>query len=197
MAHAHRLILASLFATAVLSAQPVVLQMDPGQTKVEFTLGDILHTVHGVFALKRGDLSFDPITGKAEGELVIDAASGDSGSNARDSRMKKNILETDRFPEIVFRPDRVEGKVSPRGASQVQLHGIFSIHGQDHEIAFPVAVESSNGQYEATAHFEVPYVKWGMRNPSTLFLRVNDKVEITIHTVAKPAQQLRKTSLPG
>ena len=186
MAHAHRLIFASLFAAALLPAQPVELQMDAAQTKVEFTLGDVLHTVHGAFALKRGDLRFDPATGKAEGELVVDAASGNSGSNARDSRMKNNILETDRFPEIVFRPDRVEGKVAPQGASQVQLHGIFSIHGQDHEIAFPAAVEGSGGQYQVTAHFEVPYVKWGMKNPSTLFLRVNDKVEITIHTVARP-----------
>jgi hypothetical protein len=26
-------------------------------------------------------------------------------------------------------------------------------------------------------------VEWGMKNPSTLFLRVSDKVEIAIHTV--------------
>jgi polyisoprenoid-binding protein YceI len=185
MAYAHRLILTILLA-ATAAAQPIALQIEPSQTKVEFTLGDILHTVHGAFALKRGDLRFDVSTGKAEGALVVDAGSGDSGSTARDGRMKKSILETDRYPEIVFRPDRVEGKVAAQGASQVQLHGMFSIHGADHEIAFPVAVEAGNGQYTATAHFVVPYVKWGMKNPSTLFLRVSDKVEITIRTVARP-----------
>ena len=173
-----------MLTAAALPAQQVALRIEPAQTKVEFTLGDVLHTVHGSFALKRGDMRFDLASGKAEGELAVDAASGNSGSSARDSRMKKNILETDRFPEIVFRPDRVEGKVAPQGQSQIQLHGIFSIHGQDHEITFPVSVEAAEGKYQATGAFEVPYVKWGMKNPSTLFLRVNDKVEISIHTVA-------------
>ena len=40
------------------------------------------------------------------------------------------------------------------------------------------------GQYGAVIHFTLPYVKWGMKNPSTLMLRVNDKVEITIETIA-------------
>jgi hypothetical protein len=34
----------------------------------------------------------------------------------------------------------------------------------------------------------VPYVQWGMKNPSTLFLRVSNKVEISIHTVARAAR---------
>jgi polyisoprenoid-binding protein YceI len=175
---------AAFLTAAALPAQQAAFRIEPAQTKVEFTLADVLHTVHGSFALKRGAMRFDPASGKAEGELVVDAASGDSGSGARDGRMKKNILETDRFPEIVFRPDRLEGGVAPQGKSQIQLHGIFSIHGQDHEIVFPVAIEAAGGKYEATGHFTVPYVQWGMKNPSTLFLRVSDKVEISIHAVA-------------
>jgi polyisoprenoid-binding protein YceI len=177
-----------LFATAAL-AQNAAVEMDPAQTKVEFTLGDVLHTVHGTFALKRGSMQFDPATGKASGELVVDAASGTSGSGARDRKMHKEILESARFPEIVFRPSRVEGRVSPEGASQVQVHGIFSIHGADHEIVMPAEVEAAGGEYKLFAHFDVPYVKWGMKNPSTLFLRVNDTVAIAIHTVAKPRRE--------
>jgi hypothetical protein len=33
-------------------------------------------------------------------------------------------------------------------------------------------------QWTATAKFPVPYVKWGMKNPSLLFLRVGDAVDI-------------------
>ena len=90
------------------------------QAQVAFTLGDVLHTVHGTFALKRGNLRFDPETGKASGEIVVDAASGESGSAARDKRMHANILESARYPEIVFRPDRVEGKSRREGASDVR-----------------------------------------------------------------------------
>jgi polyisoprenoid-binding protein YceI len=179
---------AMLAAASSIPAEDTVLQIDPSQTKVEFTLADVLHTVHGNFLLKRGDIRFDAATGKASGELVVDAASGASGSGARDRNMHKNVLESARYPDIVFRSDRVEGKVAPRGASKVALHGMFSIHGAEHDITLPVEVEAAGGQYTAAIRFAVPYVQWGMKNPSTLFLRVSDKVEITIHTVARAAR---------
>ncbi len=185
---------ALLLAAGSLPAQEISLNFEPAQTKVEFTLGDVLHTVHGTFALKRGSIRFDSATGKADGELVVDATSGNSGSGARDRRMNKEILESAKFPEIVFRPNRVEGFVAPQGPSRVQLHGIFSIHGSEHEVAVPVDVQAEGGRFIATATFAVPYVKWGMKNPSTLFLRVNDHVEITIQAkmaaplIDKPSQ---------
>ena len=175
-----------LAAGESIPAQPKPLVIDPAQTKVEFALGSLLHTVHGDFQLKRGTLSFDPQSGKANGELVVDAASGRSGNASRDKKMHSSILESARYPEIVFRPDRVDGKVAPVGKSQVQLHGVFAIHGVEHEILFPITVDAAAGQYTVTGTFEVPYVKWGMKNPSTLMLRVSDKVEITIQTVAHP-----------
>jgi polyisoprenoid-binding protein YceI len=175
---------ALLVAGESIPVQTRSLVIDPAQTKVEFTLGSLLHTVHGSFQLKRGTLSFDPQSGKAHGELVVDAASGESGSPARDKRMHASILESAKYPEIAFRPDRVDGKVAPEGKSQVQLHGVFAIHGVEHEILLPATVDAAAGQYNVAATFEVPYVTWGMKNPSTLMLRVNDTVEITIHTVA-------------
>jgi polyisoprenoid-binding protein YceI len=178
----------ALLSAATLPGQQQSLQLDPAETKVEFTLPSLLHTVHGSFTLKRGTIQFDTATGKASGELAVDAASGDSGGGARDRRMNKEILQSDRFPEIVFRPDRVEGKILPQGASQARLHGIFSIHGCDHEIELPLEVRAADGQYTVSGHFTVPYVKWGMKNPSTLMLRVSETVEIQIETVAKTAR---------
>ena len=177
---------ALLAAGDSIPAQPRAFVIDAAQTHVEFSVGSTLHTVHGTFRLKHGDLRFDPATGKAAGELVVDAASGDSGSNARDRRMNSAILEVVRFPEVAFRPDRVDGKVADEGRSEVELHGMLAIHGAEHEMMVPLLVEAHDGVYNATASFAVPYIKWGMKNPSTLMLRVNDKVEITVHTRAHP-----------
>jgi polyisoprenoid-binding protein YceI len=176
----HLLLIPALLAAAA----DTPLEFSPQQAQVAFTLGDVLHTVHGTFALKRGNLHFDPETGKASGEIVVDATSGESGSAARDRRMHKNILESERFPEIVFHPDRVDGKVTAEGVSDAVLHGMFTIHGGSHELSAPVHVEAAGGRYTATAHFTIPYVKWGMKNPSTLILRVSDKVDIEVHLVA-------------
>jgi polyisoprenoid-binding protein YceI len=159
----------------------IVLEFVPAQTTVTFTLGDTLHTVHGGFELKRGRVNYSLSTGDVSGEIVLDATSGHSGNGMRDKKMHKEILESAKYPDIVFRPDRVEGKVLPEGTSTVQVHGIFSIHGSDHEMTLPVQVEMAPDHWTATAHFVVPYTKWGIKNPSTFILRVSESVEIDVH----------------
>jgi polyisoprenoid-binding protein YceI len=172
-----------LFA-GTLCAQETVFDLDPAKTEVKFTLHDPLHTVHGAFKLKSGTVRFDE-SGKAGGSVVVDAASGESGSGARDGRMHKNILESPRFPEAVFTPDRVEGKVAPSGASRVQVHGVIRLHGTDHEMTLDTQLEAHDGQLEATMKFVIPYVAWGLKNPSTFLLKVEDKVEMEIHAVGR------------
>ena len=186
------LAVSTLLAAFVISApaQDKALQLDPSQTSVKFTLGDVLHTVHGSFQLKRGSLQFEPSSGKISGAIVVDAGSGESGSGMRDRKMNKEILESNRYPEIAFHPDRIEGPVASQGKSSVRVHGMFSIHGVDREITVPADVEMSADRWTATVHFTVPYAKWGMKNPSTLFLRVNDSVEIDLMAtgnVVKPS----------
>jgi polyisoprenoid-binding protein YceI len=176
------LLSASVIPAAAQSAalQSSTLQLDPKQTSVKFTLGDVLHTVHGTFQLKHGALQLDPASGKLSGEIVVDATSGESGSGMRDRKMHKEVLESERYPEIVFRPDKIQGTVARQGKSSVKVHGVFTIHGVDREITVPADVEMSADHWAAAVHFTVPYAKWGMKNPSTLFLRVNDSVEIDL-----------------
>lgn len=182
------ILIAALAAAAV--AQDTGFQLDPAQTSIKFILGDVLHTVHGTFRLKHGALHLEPASGKISGEIVVDATSGESGSGVRDRKMHKEILESGSYPEISFRPDRVDGALASQGKSAVKVHGMFNIHGVDREITVPAEVEMSGDHWTATVHFTVPYAKWGMKNPSTLFLRVNDSVEIDLSAageVVKPA----------
>jgi polyisoprenoid-binding protein YceI len=170
----------SALACLAAADQDVAFQLDPQRSTVTFTLGDVLHTVRGTFRLEQGSLRFDPTSGKLAGAIVVDAKSGDTGSGARDRKMHREVLESDRYPEISFRPDRVEGTVLLPGKSSVRVHGIFSVHGSDHELIVPTEVEINANHWTATMHFAVPYAKWGMKNPSTLFLRVSESVEIDL-----------------
>jgi polyisoprenoid-binding protein YceI len=172
--------MAAVFVLVISSvAQEQTFQIDPSQSSVKFTLSDVLHTVHGSFVLKRGELQMQP-TGKLSGEFVVDATSGNSGSGMRDRKMHKEVLESARYPEIDFRPDRFDGEVAPQGKSSVMVHGMFSIHGTDREITVPAQVKRDGDHWTANVHFTVPYAKWGMKNPSTLFLKVSDTVEIDL-----------------
>ena len=166
--------------TTASRAQDLVLEFTPAKTKVQFTLEATLHTVHGSFALKHGTVHFNPLTATVSGEVVIDADSGNSENEGRDRKMHRDVLESAQFPEIIFRPDRVDGKVAAQGASTVQVHGSFTIHGASHELTLPMQVELKADGWAASTHFDVPFVDWGMKNPSTFVLRVGHEVKIEV-----------------
>ncbi len=186
------LFLVALLASPRVSAQEMVVTLDPMQTRIEYTLGATLHAVHGTFRLKSGMIHFNPAIGKAGGAIVVDATSGNSGNDGRDSKMHREILESAKYPEIVFMPALVKGAVNAQGASQVEVSGTFRLHGQDHDLTLPLAIQMAGSQVTASAHFAVPYQKWGLKNPSTFILRVKDTVEIEVeatgHLAATPAK---------
>jgi polyisoprenoid-binding protein YceI len=185
------LITALLLPLSTVSAaqQPTIrLQFDPEKTTAPITLSATLHTVHGKFLLQHGEIKFDPGSGKISGEIVFDATSGKTGNEGRDRKMHKDVLESAKFPQITFRPDRVEGKVAESGPSSAQVHGIFSFHGTDHELTIPVEVRLEGGHWTASAQFSIPYEKWGLKNPSTMFLHVGDSVEVEFHGEGKVSE---------
>lgn len=167
-------------APATTSASEILLTVDPAQSTVHYTVSSSLHTVHGTFALKRGTLRLDPATGKAAGEIVVDSVSGQSGNDSRDKRMHKEVLESGRFTDIIFRPDRVEGAVQLQGPSSAQLHGVCVLHGSEHELTAPVRAEFASGQWKGTATFSVPYNDWGLKNPGNFLLKVDHTVSIEV-----------------
>ena len=179
-----------LAATATLSAsiaqaQQQTFTLDPAQTKINFTVDSTLHTVHGDFRLKRGAIQFDNNTGAATGELVVDSASGESGSDGRDKKMHKDILESPKYSDIVFTPQHVKGTVANEGKSTVQVEGLLTMHGKSKPVNMPLEVQLQNGAGSAEGSFSVKYQEWGMKNPSTFILRVNDTVKIHVHAVGK------------
>ena len=184
-----------LVGAAALAAQPLapathelVLQLDTARSGADITLVGNLHTVKGTFLLKRGDIQFDPATGKASGEIVFDATSGKTGNGSRDNKMHKDVIESWRYPEIVFRPTRAEGTLARTGVCTLQVYGIFAMHGAEHEVSVPVEVTFGGSAWTAKASFQVPYVQWGMKNPSMLFFKVGDTVQVEFHAAGSVAQ---------
>jgi polyisoprenoid-binding protein YceI len=171
-------------------AQAYVVTLDPAQTKITFTLDTTLHDVHGTFQLKSAQLHFDTATGEASGAIVVDARSGDTDNKSRDKKMHQEILESQKYPEIIFTPQHVHGSFDPQKASQVEVAGRFRIHGQDHDLTMTFAVRpASPSQVQCDTHFAIPFVKWGMKDASTFLLHANDTVELEIHATAQIAAE--------
>jgi len=167
-------------------AQAYVVILDPTQTKVEFALDTTLHKVHGNFQLKSGQIHFDSASGKAGGTIVVDARSADTDNKSRDKKMHQEILESPKYPEIVFTAQQVRGSFDPQKSSQVDVIGTFRIHGQDHDLTMTLAVQPAAAAHlQCDTHFTIPYVKWGMKDASTFLLHANDTVELEIHATAQ------------
>lgn len=178
--HLLLLLLLLLLASAPVTAAEQVLTLDPARTTVSFFLEATGHDVHGTMGLASGELRFDPEAGKVSGQLIIDATRAESGNAKRDKKMHRKVLETETYPEIVFQAARIEGSVALTGESDVTLIGTVAIHGGEHEVSLPTHVEMTDSGFTAHATLSVPYVAWGMHNPSILILRVAKVVEIDI-----------------
>lgn len=168
---------------STIQAAELTVKLDPAATKISFTLDAVMHTVHGTAKAKGGEVRFDPASGAASGRFVADATSAETGSEGRDKDMHAKVLESARFPEISFELERVEGGFLPQGVSNPTLKGKFTIHGGTHAVSFPARVEVSGGTIKATLAFKVPYVAWGMKDPSGIVLRVGKEVPVTVEAV--------------
>lgn len=182
----------ALFVTQTARAQESVFTLDPAQTRIEFALPAELHTVRGTFKLKTGTIRFNRTTGAASGEIIVDATSGYTGNHGRDAKMHREILESAKFPEIIFTLRNISGTLTPKGPSPIEVVGVLRLHGEDHDVTLATAVERDGGECKASMRFTVPYVMWGLKSPNTFFLRVSKEVQVEIYaagTLSSPSGQ--------
>jgi polyisoprenoid-binding protein YceI len=179
----------TVLALAVLAAAALpawageqVLVLDPAASEVTFEVQATGHDVHGRLYLDGGEVRFDPATGFASGRIEIDARRGETGNGSRDKTMREKVLEVASYPLFVFEAKRFEGELPAAGRGEVSLIGTLAIHGAQHPLTLPATVERQGDHLRATATFRVPYVEWGMHNPSIVFLRVADEVAVTVAT---------------
>lgn len=172
-------------ASAQMEGGSLIVELDPAATEITFELGATGHDVHGSFAFKEGEIRFDPATGTASGELVADATSGETGNDSRDKTMHNKVLESDQFPTFVLRPERVVGTLAAEGPSTVTIEGIIDMHGGSHPVEIEAEVVRTGDRFTATARFPVPFVEWGLHDPSILFLRVEKVVQVTVETAGR------------
>jgi polyisoprenoid-binding protein YceI len=189
------LVVVCLLASATrLHAQETVVKFDAADSTIHFTLGATMHTVRGTFKLKSGEIHVDPATGKAGGKIVVDATSAESGDSSRDHNMHANVLESAKYPEIIFSPARITASpghtvaesLAGNGTSHLQAIGTFTLHGQPHDMTMDLAVQNNgNGRLQISTGFPIPYVKWGLKSPNTFILRVSDTVQLEIQAAGE------------
>jgi hypothetical protein len=70
------------------------------------------------------------------------------------------------------------------GDEVVTVEGAFRIHGAEHHLQLRIHIHPEGNAITLKTQFTVPYVDWGMKDPSIFVLRVNKTVDIEIEATA-------------
>lgn len=154
-------------------------QVDSTTSEVHFALGGA-HEVNGTFHVSNGNFTLNRETGVMSGVIAVDASSGHSDNSGRDKKMTADQMKAQAFPSVTFAPTKFSGPIKDSGDSDVQVQGTFTLLGQPHQITVPMTVHRDGGHYIATGSFLVPYVSWGVKDPSIMFLKVAKEVKIDL-----------------
>ncbi len=175
---------AAVFVT-VAGAQQQTFTVNPDASEVKMTLNTTHEVVSGTFHIQSGSIAFDRSSPKMSGSVVVLAGSGKTGNSSRDKKMDKDILKVAQYADVSFEPKSYTGTIAPMGDSSLQVSGVFTLLGTPHAITIPMLVHLDGGSATAKAHFVVPYVQWGLKNPSFLFWKADNDVAIDLNLIGR------------
>ena len=165
-----------------------------------FSTGSILqaqiYATNTARAEVKGSVSVAPdytgVSDRLEG--VIDLDSGtvvfqlplktiSTGNSTRDEHMLE-ALEAERYPNAAFRGKIKGWDATKSGTQKVVLEGDFSLHGQKKFFQIPGTIEKLSNGLKFSAAFSVFITNFGIERPSALFLKVEDRHDITVSGTA-------------
>jgi polyisoprenoid-binding protein YceI len=178
---AQSLILALSLAFAPFAfAQHQTFTVNPDASKVAFTLGGNTHHVDGTFHVQSGSIDYDRSAQAISGSVVVAAGSGNSGDQGRDKKMNSDVLDVAHYAEVSFVPKSYQGTIPTSGDFTIQVTGIFTLHGTPHDLTVPMQIHIEGTALTTKTHFTVPYVQWGLKDPSIFILKVAKVVDIDL-----------------
>ena len=180
------LALAIILAPSAL-AQHQTFAVNPDASEINMTLNTTHEVVNGTFHIQSGSIGFDRSASKMSGSVVVLAGSGKTGNDSRDKKMNKDILKVGQYTSVSFAPKTYTGTIAPSGDSTIQVSGVFTLLGSPHDITIPLQIHLDGSNASARAHFVVPYVQWGLKNPSFLFWKADNDVAIDLSLVGNIA----------
>ena len=175
---------AVMLAPAAL-AQPQTFAVNPDASEVKMTLNTTHEVVNGTFHIQSGSIEFDRTVPKISGSVVVLAGSGKTGNDSRDKKMSKDILKVDQYTTVSFAPKTYTGTIARSGDSTIQVSGVFTLVGNPHDLTIPMQIHMDGSKATVRAQFVLPYVQWGLKNPSFMFWKAENDVAIDLNLVGQ------------
>jgi len=166
-------------------AQHQTFAVNPDASEVKMKLNTTHEVVNGTFHVQSGSIEYDRGTPKMSGAVVVAAGSGRTGNDSRDKKMNKDILKVDQYTTVSFAPGTYTGTIPVSGDSTIQVSGVFTLLGTPHDITIPMQIHIDGSKATAKAQFTIPYVQWGLKNPSFLIWKAENDVAIDLNLVGQ------------
>jgi polyisoprenoid-binding protein YceI len=178
----------SLFVASYTQAQHRTFTVNPDSSEVKMTLITNHDAVNGSFHVQSGSIDFDRSASMISGSVVVAAGSGKTGNDSRDKKMSKDVLQTERYTTVSFEAKSYSGTIAPSGDSTIQVTGVFTLLGTPHDLTIPLLIHIDGEKCNAKAHFVVPYVQWGLKDPSFMMFKTEKQVDIDISLAGRISQ---------
>jgi YceI-like domain len=195
--------IAAIVALALLGAparaeegptRPLRYRIEVAGSSVRWELPASFRPIMGIVPLFHGFVEAVPLSSGAwdiRSRIVVPAASMRTGSRLRDRTLREKVLETDRFPEIVFELRRFTGDLSrfrPGEAFSVQVAGDLTVHGKTARVQLPVEVSVFPGAVFLRGSFPVHWKSYGLQDPSfPVVARVKEPMQVDFRLRAVPS----------
>ena len=154
-----------------------------------------LHTVHGKAPELSGTVDAVPGTGgewRITVRIVVRAAAMVTGNASRDRTMREKVLETDRFPEIVFEARQVTADLSRFKVGEhltVEAIGDLTVHGKSAPIQLPVDVYVFADHVVLQGSFPLSWKQYGLHDPSFGIVTVREPLKVMFRLNAVEASR--------
>jgi polyisoprenoid-binding protein YceI len=157
--------------------------------EVSFVGDAITHDFKGINRSVTGYISGNPRkpTETISAAIYIDPAEFDTGLGMRDSKMKKDVLETDKYPVVRLTVKSVSSIVEIPAELSITLiaEGNLLLHGVEKPVSFPVkGTLLSDDVVLATGSFTIDITPPGM-----LFITVKKDIKISFRASLRRERQ--------
>jgi len=84
------------------------------------------------------------------------------------------------FPVATYEVEHVNGYDAQKSIQKITVNGTMTLHGTKHALVLEFALSRDGQATVAVTHFLIPYVAWGIKDPSNAFIHVEKEVLIEI-----------------
>jgi polyisoprenoid-binding protein YceI len=176
-------------------SRPLRYQVEVAGSSVRWELPASFEPIKGVVPLLHGSVDAIPVpTGgwDVQAKITIPAASMRTGNRRRDRTLREKVLETARYPDIVFQLRQFTGDLSrfrPGATFPVQVTGDLTVHGKTALVQLPVDVAVFPNAVILTGSFPVHWKAYGLQDPSfPVLARVKEPMFVNFRLRLVPAE---------